>query len=157
MKTSPTMNVIEFFFPGPLYCCVSIKTVNNQTLSVFYWWLHNLNNLLPFKSQNPQNTSQLHDNRSLINKHLTFTLRHEPQAGRITTRFEYSSIATASSQQCSTCDFSFLSDGWSVYIIIFILLSVTTLCKMTTVIGYALQLYLKYRNSTWNKETKIRK
>ena len=26
------MNVIEFFFPGPLYCCVSIKTVNNQTL-----------------------------------------------------------------------------------------------------------------------------
>ena len=25
------MNVIEFF-PGPLYCCDSIKTVNNQTL-----------------------------------------------------------------------------------------------------------------------------
>ena len=41
------------------------------------------------------NSSQLHDNRSLINKHLTFTLRHDPQTGRITTRFEYSSIATA--------------------------------------------------------------
>ena len=25
---------IVFFFPGPLYCCVSIKTVNNQTLTV---------------------------------------------------------------------------------------------------------------------------
>ena len=22
-------------FPGPLYCCISIKTVNKQTLSVF--------------------------------------------------------------------------------------------------------------------------
>ena len=36
MKTSLTMNVIELFFPGPLHCCVSIKTVNNQTLRVFY-------------------------------------------------------------------------------------------------------------------------
>ena len=30
-----------------------------------------------------QNPSQLHGNRSLINKHLTFTLCHEPQTGRI--------------------------------------------------------------------------
>ena len=37
------------------------------------------------RSLAPQNPSQLHDNRSLINKHLTFTLRHEPQMGRITT------------------------------------------------------------------------
>ena len=35
MKTRPTMNVIGFF-PGPLYCCVSIKTVSNHTLNVFY-------------------------------------------------------------------------------------------------------------------------
>ena len=35
IKTRPTMNVIEFF-SGPLYCCVSIKTVNDQTMSVFY-------------------------------------------------------------------------------------------------------------------------
>ena len=44
MKTSPPVNVIELFFPGPLYCCVSIKTVNNQTLRVFYCWLENNNN-----------------------------------------------------------------------------------------------------------------
>ena len=33
------MNVIEFFFCGPSYCCVPIKTVNNQTLSVFIFLL----------------------------------------------------------------------------------------------------------------------
>ena len=49
------------------------------------------------------NPSQLHDNRSLINKHLTFTLRHDARTGRITTRFEYSSISTASARQYSTC------------------------------------------------------
>ena len=36
------------FFLDLFFCCVSIKTVNNQTLTVFYWWL--LYNLLPFKS-----------------------------------------------------------------------------------------------------------
>ena len=51
----------------------------------------------------PQNPSQPHDNCSLINKHLTFTLCHEPQTDRITTQFEYSSIATASARQYSTC------------------------------------------------------
>ena len=34
IKTRPTINVIEFF-SGSLFCCVSIKTVNNQTLSMF--------------------------------------------------------------------------------------------------------------------------
>ena len=29
------------------------------------------------RSLSPQNPQQLHDNRSLINKHLTFTLRHD--------------------------------------------------------------------------------
>ena len=29
------MTVMDFFlFPGSLYCCISIKTVNNQTLSL---------------------------------------------------------------------------------------------------------------------------
>ena len=55
------------------------------------------------RSLAPQNPSQLHDNRSLINKHLTFTLCHEPQTDRITIRFEYSSTATASARQYSTC------------------------------------------------------
>ena len=50
------------------------------------------------RSLAPQNPSQLHDNRSLINKHLTFTLRHEPQAGKITTSSEYSRIATSSAR-----------------------------------------------------------
>ena len=50
-----------------------------------------------------QNPSQPHDNRSLINKHLTFTLRYEPQKGRITTRCKYSSLAIASARQYSTC------------------------------------------------------
>ena len=53
IKTRPTMNVIEFclffLFSEPLYCFVSTKTVNNETLSVFYWWLHNLYNLLSIK------------------------------------------------------------------------------------------------------------
>ena len=32
----------NFLFPGPFYRSISIKSVNNQTLSVSYWWLdHN--------------------------------------------------------------------------------------------------------------------
>ena len=46
-------------------------------------------------------------------------------------------------------DFYFLGHRWSHY---FILLSATTLCKIT---GYDLQLHLKYRNNIWNKKTKI--
>ena len=46
--------------------------------------------------------------------------------------------------------FNFFSHGWSLY---FMLLSTTTLCKMT---GYDLQLHLRYRNSIWNKETEIK-
>ena len=43
LRTSPTRNVM--IFREPLYCCVSIKTVNNQTLTVFYCSLdHNNNN-----------------------------------------------------------------------------------------------------------------
>ena len=47
-------------------------------------------------------------------------------------------------------DFYFFSHGWSLY---FMLLSTTTLCKMT---GYDSQLHLRYRNSIWNKETEIK-
>ena len=37
----------NFLFPGPLSVLLRFnKTVNKQTLSVFYWWLHNLYNLL---------------------------------------------------------------------------------------------------------------
>ena len=46
-------------------------------------------------------------------------------------------------------DFYFSGHRWSHY---FILLSATTLCKIT---GYDLQLHLKYRNNIWNKKTKI--
>ena len=46
-------------------------------------------------------------------------------------------------------DFYFFGHRWSHY---FILLSATTLCKIT---GYDLQLHLKYRNNIWNKKTKI--
>ena len=46
-------------------------------------------------------------------------------------------------------DFYFFGHRWSHY---FILLSATTLCKMT---GYDLQLHLKYRNNIWNKKPKI--
>ena len=46
-------------------------------------------------------------------------------------------------------DFYFFGHRWSHY---FILLSSTTLCKIT---GYDLQLHLKYRNNIWNKKTKI--
>ena len=46
-------------------------------------------------------------------------------------------------------DFYFFGHRWSHY---FILLSATTLCKIT---GYDLQLLLKYRNNIWNKKTKI--
>ena len=45
-------------------------------------------------------------------------------------------------------DFYFFGHRWSHY---FILLSATTLCKMT---GYDLQLHLKYRNNIWNKKNK---
>ena len=46
-------------------------------------------------------------------------------------------------------DFYFFGRRWSHY---FILLSATTLCKIS---GYDLQLHLKYRNNIWNKKTKI--
>ena len=45
-------------------------------------------------------------------------------------------------------DFYFFGHRWSHY---FILLSATTLCKIT---GYDLQLHLKYRNNIWNKKAK---
>ena len=35
------------------------------------------------RSLAPQNPSQLHDNRSLTNKHLIFTLCHVPQRARL--------------------------------------------------------------------------
>ena len=47
-------------------------------------------------------------------------------------------------------DFYFFDLRWSHC---FIRLSATRLCEMT---GYDLQLYLRYRNSIWNKETEIK-
>ena len=46
----------------------------------------------------PQNPLQLQDNCSLITKHLTSMLCHKPQMGRITVRFDFVSIVTASAQ-----------------------------------------------------------
>ena len=51
------------------------------------------------RSLAPQNPSQLYNNRSLINKHASIW----PQTTRFSTRRDYSSLATASARQCSTC------------------------------------------------------
>ena len=53
----------------------------------------------------PQNPSQLHNNRSLINKHC-WPLRFDMTANyqvKNATWIQYSSLATASAQQCNTC------------------------------------------------------
>ena len=53
----------------------------------------------------PQNPSQLHNNRSLINKHcwpLRFDMTGNYQV-KNATWIQYSSLATASAQQCNTC------------------------------------------------------
>ena len=50
-----------------------------------------------------QNPSQLHNNRSLIKNTVDLYASIWPLTTRFNTRREYSSLATASARQCSTC------------------------------------------------------